>query len=116
MPVHESIANLINKLDWNLLLSLIQAMIVFFIVVWIKNYITNLHAWFSFRGSLNIGYGTWVRLPTSVGHVDGQITSANRNVIRIDTKELTIFIPTKKFNERDWVLLKKEALDEEKNI
>ena len=111
MDVTKPVTDLVGSVDWNLLLPLIQAMVVFFLVLWIKNYIVSLYAWFQFKGSLNIGYGTWVRLPTSSSYVDGQITQANRHVIRVDTPELRIFIPTKTFRDRDWALLKKDAFD-----
>jgi len=111
MDITKSVSDLVGSLDWILLLQLIQAMIVFFIVIWVKNYVVSLHAWLSFKGSLNIGYGTWVRIPISDTYVDGQITQANRHVIRVDTPELRIFIPTKTFRERDWALLKKDAFD-----
>ncbi|MBF0450112.1 MAG: hypothetical protein HQK75_05375 [Candidatus Magnetomorum sp.] len=112
MDIAKPVNDLVASLNWNLLLPLIQAMIVFFLIIWVKNYVVSLHAWLSFRGSLNIGFGTWVRLPTSNSYVDGQITQANRHVIRVDTPELRIFIPTKTFRERDWVLLKKDAFDD----
>jgi len=114
MDITKPVTDLVASLNWNLLFPLIQAMIVFFIVIWIKNYVVSLHAWLSFKGSLNIGYGTWVRLPTSNSFVDGQITQANRHVIRVDTPELRIFIPTKTFRDRDWALLKKDAFNEKK--
>jgi hypothetical protein len=113
MDVTKPVTDLVASLNWNLILPLIQAMVVFFLVLWIKNYIVSLYAWFQFKGSLNIGYGTWVRIPTSNSHVDGQITQANRHVIRIDTKDTRIFIPTKSFRERDWALLKKDAFDKD---
>jgi len=112
MDVTKPVTDLVASMNWNLILPLIQAMVVFFLVLWIKNYIVSLYAWFQFKGSLNIGYGTWVRLPTSNSYVDGQITQANRHVIRVDTPELRIFIPTKSFRERDWALLKKDAFDD----
>jgi len=111
--MESSITELVKSVDVNLFIPLFQAMIAFFIVLWIKNYITSLHAWLLFKNSLNIGIGTWIRLQTTTGFVDGQIRSANRNVIEIDTKDLRIFVPTKSFRERDWALLKKEALDED---
>ncbi|KPA08938.1 hypothetical protein MHK_010857 [Candidatus Magnetomorum sp. HK-1] len=111
MDIAKPVTDLVASLNWNLLLPLIQAMVVFFLVIWVKNYVVSLHAWLNFKGSLNIGYGTWVRLPTSNSYVDGQITQADRHIIRVDTPELRIFIPTKTFRERDWALLKKDAFD-----
>ena len=115
MDVTKPVTDLVASVNWNLILPLIQAMVVFFLVLWIKNYIVSLYAWFQFKGSLNIGYGTWVRLPTSNSHVDGQITQANRHVIRVDTPDLRIFIPTRSFRERYWTLLKKDAFDNDKD-
>ena len=110
MEIAEPIQAVVQSLDWTIIVTVVQGMIVFFLAIWIKNFVVNYHAWLNFKGSMNICLGTWVRLPTATGHVDGQIVEANRNVIRIDTPDLKIFIPTKSFRDRDWVLLKKDAL------
>jgi len=49
-------------------------------------------------------------MPTSDRFVDGQIQSANMWFIEVVTEETRIYIPTKTFPDRDWVILKKAAL------
>jgi hypothetical protein len=105
-PIHELVASI----HWKLMFTIIQGAVAFFIVLWIKNYIVALVAWLRFKNSLYMCLGTWVRLPTSDSYVDGQIQSANIRFIEIITKETRVYIPTKTFSDRDWVILKKDAL------
>ena len=72
--------------------------------------IVSFVAWLKLKNSLYICLGTWVRIPTSDKYVDGQIQSANMTYIEIITKDTRIYIPTKTFPDRDWVILKKDAL------
>jgi len=105
-PINQIVASV----NWKLMFSIIQGAIAFFIVLWVKNLIVSFSAWIRFKNSLYICLGTWVRLPTSDGYVDGQVQSANMRFIEISTKETRIYIPTKTFPDRDWVILKKHAL------
>jgi len=101
---------LVASINWKLMFTIIQGAIAFFLVLWIKNFLVALVAWLRFKNSLYMCLGTWVRIPTSDSYVDGQIQSANIRFIEIVTKETRIYIPTKSFPDRDWVLLKKDAL------
>jgi len=105
-----SINQIIKSIDWKLILTIIQGSISFFIVLWLKNLLISYYSWLKFKNSMHVCLGTWIRMPTSNGHVDGQIQSANMQFIEINTKKTRIIIPTKTFPERDWVLLKKDAL------
>jgi len=105
-PVNQLIASI----NWKLMFTIIQGAIAFFIVLWIKNMIVSFVAWLKLKNSLYICLGTWVRIPTSDKYVDGQIQSANMTYIEIITKDTRIYIPTKTFPDRDWVILKKDAL------
>jgi hypothetical protein len=105
-PVNQIVASI----NWKLMFTIIQGAIAFFFVLWIKNFIVALVAWLRFKNSLYICLGTWVRMPTSDKYVDGQIQSANMRYIEVVTKDTRIFIPTKTFPDRDWVILKKDAL------
>ncbi len=96
------------KLD--LLFTLLQLMVAIYVLMLIKAFIVNEVAWRSFRSSLNICMGTWVRVSTTTGHVDGQIVEANRKCIIIKTDDTRIHIPTKTFPDRDWTLLRKAAM------
>ncbi len=99
-----------DGLKWELLFTLIQLMVAAYVVIYLKAVIVNEFAWRSFRSSLNICINTWVRIPTPTGHMDGQIVEANRRRIIVETKETRIYIPTKTFPDRDWYLLRKDAL------
>jgi len=101
---------LVASINWKLMFTIVQGAIAFFFVLWIKNFIVALVAWLRFKNSLYICLGTWVRIPTSDKYVDGQIQSANMRYIEIVTEETRIYIPTKTFPDRDWVILKKDAL------
>jgi len=115
-PIEQFVATI----NWKLIFSIIQGSMAFFIVLWLKNMIVSFSAWLKFKNSMNICLGTWVRMPTSDSYVDGQIQSANMRFIEINTKKTRIFIPTKTFPDRDWAILKKDALlsheDEMKQI
>jgi hypothetical protein len=47
-----------------------------------------------------------VRLFNDDGSVDGKIISANRSTIKIETEDAIVYIPTKKFPEKEWSVLK----------
>lgn len=112
----ETITQMIQDgLKLDLLFTLVQLMVAAYALMLVKAFIVNEVAWRSFKGSLNICMGTWVRTTTSKGHVDGQIVEANRKCIIIETTETRIHIPTKTFPDRDWSLLKKAALKCEQN-
>ena len=113
MDIADPVKNIVDSVDWKLMVPIVECMFAFYIMLWAKNYIISLHAWLSFKSSLNICLGTWVRIDSYTGFVDGQIKFANRTVIVVETKDLSIFIPTKTFRERDWVLLKKAAMMDE---
>ncbi|KPA08937.1 Mechanosensitive ion channel MscS domain protein [Candidatus Magnetomorum sp. HK-1] len=104
------IGQIVKSVDWKLMFTIIQGAIAFFIVLWLKNFIVAFFAWLKFKNSMHICLGTWIRIPTSDSYVDGQIQSANMRFIEINTKETRIFIPTKTFPDRDWVIIKKDAL------
>jgi len=108
--ISNPIQKLITSIDWKLIGTIIQSAVAFFFVLWIKNFIVAFVAWLRLKNSLYICLGTWVRIPTSDKHVDGQIQSATMQYIEIVTKDTRIFIPTKTFPDRDWVILKKDAL------
>jgi hypothetical protein len=105
-PINQMVASI----NWKMMFTIIQGAIAFFFVLWIKNFIVAFVAWLRFKNSLYICLGTWVRMPTSDKYVDGQIQSANMRYIEVVTKDTRIFIPTKTFPDRDWVILKKDAL------
>ncbi|MBF0450113.1 MAG: mechanosensitive ion channel [Candidatus Magnetomorum sp.] len=114
------IEQIVTSIDWKLMFSIIQGALAFFIVLWLKNLIVGFFAWLKFKNSMHICLGTWIRLPTSSSYVDGQIQSADMRFIEVNTKETRIYIPTKTFPDRDWVIVKKDALlsheDDMKNI
>jgi len=101
---------LVASIDWKLMFTIIQGAIAFFIVLCMKNFIVAFVAWLRFKNSLYICLGTWVRMPTSDNFVDGQIQSATMRYIEIVTEDTRIYVPTKTFPDRDWVILKKDAL------
>jgi len=96
-----------------LFLQLIGLMIAFLVVLGIKDFLTSLYEYRKFKGSMDVGRGTWIRLPTPVGHVDGQITQANRSHVVVDTIDTRIHLPMKSFRERDWILLKRDAFPDD---
>lgn len=110
MEIFGSVSNAFGAINWSYILPIVYGIVAFFVVILIRSFVLSLHAMISFRNSLYISMGTCVRIPTATGHVDGEITFVNRSVIIVENKELRIIIPTKTFRERDWVVLKKEAL------
>ena len=93
-------------LEWHLLFTLFQLMVVGYIVIAIKSFLFNEFAWRKFKGSLVIGIGARVRLSNEAGHTVGKIISANRSTIKIETDDAIIYIPTKKFPDKEWEVLK----------
>jgi len=93
-------------LKWELLFALFQLMVVGYIVIALKSFLFNEFAWRKFKSSLVIGIGARVRLHHEGGSVDGKIISASRATLKIETDDAIIYIPTKKFPEKEWVVLK----------
>jgi hypothetical protein len=93
-------------LEWELLFTLFQLMVVGYILITIKSFLFNEFAWRKFKGSLVIGIGAKVRLFNDDGSVDGKIISANRSTIKVETEDVIVYIPTKKFPEKEWSVLK----------
>jgi|TARA_R100001530_G_scaffold21339_1_gene17598 hypothetical protein len=93
-------------LEWELLFTLFQLMVVAYVVIAIKSFLLNEHAWRKFKGSLVIGIGARIRLTNEAGSVDGKIVSANRTSLKIETEDAIVYIPTKKFPEKEWMVLK----------
>jgi hypothetical protein len=101
------VTDMVTKgLEWKLLFTLFQLMVVGYILITIKSFLFNEFAWRKFKGSLVIGIGVKVRLFNDDGSVDGKIISANRSTIKIETEDAIVYIPTKKFPEKEWSVLK----------
>lgn len=111
----ETITQMIQDgLKLDLVFTLVQLMVVAYVLMFLKAVIVNEFAWRSFRGSLNICINTRVRISTYTGNVDGQIVEANRTRIVVETDDTRVYIPTKTFPDRDWHLLKENILEENK--
>jgi hypothetical protein len=89
-----------------LMFTLCQLLLAAYLVMFLRNRIINELAWRQFKCSLVIGINTRVRLATSSGHVDGQIISASRTSIKVETEDAIVYIPTKEFSSTSWVVLK----------
>lgn len=100
-------------LKLELVYLLVQLMVVGYLIIWIKSLLTNEFAWRRFKGNINIGKHSRIRITLPSGHVDGEIIEANRRVITIDTGETFVFIPTKTFPDRDWALVKQSKGSEQ---
>lgn len=98
---------LLHGLNVNAVFTLAILMLSFFIILSIKNLISGLIAFQSFRSSMHICIGVWIRINTTNGPVEGRIIDANRKQITIETCDAYVYIPTKSFPERDWTLLKR---------
>ncbi len=95
----------------SLLFTLFQLMAVGYILIYLKSLIVSEFAYRSFRNSLNICINTWVRVPTTTGHVDGQIVEVDRKRIVVETEDTRLYIPTKTFPDRDWYLVRKISVN-----
>ncbi|MAF51028.1 MAG: hypothetical protein CMH64_02960 [Nanoarchaeota archaeon] len=97
-----------SGLQWEMLFTLFQLMVVGYIIIYLRSFLFNEFAWRKFKSSLVIGIGARVRLYNEAGSVDGRIISANRSTIKIETKgkDAVIYVPTKKFPEKEWVVLR----------
>lgn len=97
-------------LDPAILWSMVQLAFVAFLMLSAKNAIANWIAWIRFRMSLDISVGTWVSVSTPAGFIDGCIVDANMSRIIVESDDLKVYIPTRTFPDRDWVILKRGML------
>lgn len=111
MDLEHELFNAVGKLiNPQMIFLMLQFLVVLWAAAAIKNWIGSQIAWWDFRTSLDISLGTHVGVSTSTGRIDGRIVSANRSRIIIETDDLRVYIPTKTFPDRDWILLKKNML------
>lgn len=107
------VSSFLTNVDFELLIELASFLIAIFLGITIKNKIQKIIAFRSFKNSMNVGIGTWVRMPTAVGHIDGKIIRADAKRIVIETDVSYIYVPTIEFSSKTWQILKyyKEKID-----
>ena len=77
--------------------TLIQLMITFFIVLWLKGIITDYSDYRKVRGNKRIALGAWLRLGTSTGFVDCKIVAINPGRVLLEGEEVIMDIPINAF-------------------
>ena len=106
MEMEKTVMELVGGLKWEILFMLFQCMLVGYIILTIKAFIVNEFAYRKFRNSLFISVGTKVKILLGDTIADGKIVGANRSAIRIEIDGATVYMPTKLFPQKEWVVLK----------
>lgn len=107
MDTANTIKNMVEGgLQVELVFTLLQLMVVGYVLILLKTALVNEFAWVRFKSNINIGKHSRIRIFHASGFVDGVVVSANRRVITIETDKTFIFIPTNTFSDREWVLVK----------
>jgi len=88
----------------DIILKIFQSMLVIFLALSIKDYISNVVAYLSFRFSINIGIGSCVLYD----YEEMFIVSATTRVIILENKDMRVCIPIKNFMNNSWTLVKPE--------
>jgi len=99
-----------NGLTPSLALSLLQILIVLFIVISIRNWMSNLvarrQAYRTLRSHKYLTEGCWVSLPTTTGTVDAQIIRITPLRVVLETNETFEHIPILQFFDSRKSILK----------
>jgi len=80
-----------------LIWTLIQLMITFFIVLWLKGIITDYSDYRKVRGNKRIALGAWLRLGTSTGSIDCRIVAINPGRVLLEGEAVIMDIPIHSF-------------------
>ena len=88
-----------------LVFALCQFILVGFLLVYLRNAVINEVAYRSFKGSSCLGNGSWLRMKTTTGHIDGIVTGYSRRWIHIKTADGTVHEPMKRYPEKSWYVL-----------
>ena len=93
-------------LAWTLLQMLIVLFVVLSVRNWMSNFVARRLAYRTLRSHQYLTEGCWVRLPTSTGSVDGRITRVTPQRVVLKTEETFEHIPIMQFvNGRKSVLV-----------
>jgi len=95
-----------NGLNIEAIFQLVMLMIVFFVILYIKDLMERYSAYKSFCNNKTIGIGSWVRIPTSSGYIDGKVKEVDIKYIIIECKEVKIMVSIKSFTTRDWSIVR----------
>lgn len=98
-------------LKWEFIFTLMQLMLVAYVILLLRSMLINELAWRKFKSSLVIGINTRIRLNTPSGYVDGQIIQASRNSIKVDIGDAIVYIPMKSFPNKEWIVVKPAPLE-----
>ena len=90
-----------------LIWTLIQLMITFFIVLWLKGIITDYSDYRKVRGNKRIALGAWLRIGTSTGFVDCKIMAINPGRVLLEGEDVIIDIPIHSFMTMQKGILKR---------
>jgi len=90
-----------------LIWTLIQLMITFFLVLWLKGMLTNYNDYRAVRGNKRIALGAWIRIGTATGHVDVKITAITPERVLLDNDDVIIDIPISGFKTMQKAILKR---------
>ena len=95
-----------DGLNMEAIFQLVILMVVFFIVLYIKDLMERYSAYKSFCNNKTIGIGSWVRIPTSSGYIDGKVKEVDIKYIVIVCEEVKIMVSIKSFTTRDWSIVR----------
>lgn len=90
-----------------LIWTLVQLMITFFIVLWLKGIITDYSDYRKVRGNKRIALGAWLRLGTSTGFIDCKIVAINPGRVLLEGDDVIMDIPIHSFMTMHKGILKK---------
>jgi len=88
------------------LVGIISLLVSVFFGMAIRKWIQRVIALRTFKNSIYIGIGTYIRIPTSTGHIDGEIIKVSSKRIVIETDVSYIYVPTVDFTDKSWQILK----------
>jgi len=90
-----------------LIWTLIQLMITFFIVLWLKGMITDYSDYRKVRGNKRIALGAWLRIGTSTGYIDCRISSITPERVLVENDDIIVDIPIGTFKSMQKGILKR---------
>lgn len=90
-----------------LIWTLVQLMITFFLVLWIKGMITDYSDYRKVRGNKRIALGAWLRLGTSTGFIDVRISAITPERVLLENDDIIMDIPIGAFKTMHKGILKR---------
>jgi len=90
-----------------LIWTLVQLMITFFIVLWLKGMVTDYADYRKVRGNKRIALGAWLRVGNSTGSTDCRIVAIDTDRVLLEDEECIHDFPIHQFRSMQKSILKR---------